>query len=50
VTIVLVEQNARAALKLAHRGYILEVGNIVLEDSAPALLANPEVRKAYLGG
>jgi len=50
VTIVLVEQNARAALKLAHRGYILEVGNIVLDDSASALLANPEVRKAYLGG
>jgi len=50
VTIVLVEQNARAALKLAHRGYILEVGSIVLEDSASALLANPEVREAYLGG
>jgi branched-chain amino acid transport system ATP-binding protein len=50
VTIVLVEQNARAALKLAHRGYIMEVGNIVLEDSAAALLANPEVQKAYLGG
>jgi branched-chain amino acid transport system ATP-binding protein len=50
VTIVLVEQNARAALKLAHRGYILEVGNIVLEDSAAALLANPDVQKAYLGG
>ena len=50
VTIVLVEQNARAALKLAHRGYILEVGNMVLEDSAAALLANPEVQKAYLGG
>lgn len=50
VTIVLVEQNAKAALKLANRGYILEVGNVVLEDSAEALLANPEVRKAYLGG
>jgi len=50
VTIVLVEQNARAALKLANRGYIMEVGNIFLEDSAAALLANPEVRKAYLGG
>jgi branched-chain amino acid transport system ATP-binding protein len=50
VTIVLVEQNARAALKLANRGYIMEVGNMVLEDSAAALLANPEVRKAYLGG
>jgi branched-chain amino acid transport system ATP-binding protein len=50
VTIVLVEQNARAALKLAHRGYIMEVGNIVLEDSAANLLANLEVQKAYLGG
>ena len=50
VTIVLVEQNARAALRLAHRGYILEVGNMVLEDTAAALLANPEVQKAYLGG
>ena len=50
VTIVLVEQNARAALKLAHRGYILEVGNTVLEDTSAALLANPEVQKAYLGG
>jgi branched-chain amino acid transport system ATP-binding protein len=50
VTIVLVEQNAKAALKLADRGYIMEVGNIVLEDSALALLTNPDVRKAYLGG
>jgi branched-chain amino acid transport system ATP-binding protein len=50
VTIVLVEQNAKAALRLANRGYILEVGNVVLEDSAEGLLANPEVRKAYLGG
>jgi branched-chain amino acid transport system ATP-binding protein len=50
VTIVLVEQNAKAALKLANRGYIMEVGNIVLEDAAAALLTNPEVRKAYLGG
>ncbi len=50
VTIVLVEQNARAALKLAHRGYVLEVGRIVLEDRAEALLANSEVRDAYLGG
>ena len=50
VTIVLVEQNARAALKLAHRGYVMEVGRIVLEDRAEALLANPQVREAYLGG
>jgi branched-chain amino acid transport system ATP-binding protein len=50
VTILLVEQNARAALKLAHRGYVMEVGRIVLEDTAEALLANQEVQNAYLGG
>ena len=50
VTILLVEQNARAALKVAHRGYVMEVGRIVLEDRAEALLANPEVQNAYLGG
>jgi len=50
VTIVLVEQNARAALKLAQRGYVMEVGRIMAEDCAEALLANPQVRDAYLGG
>jgi branched-chain amino acid transport system ATP-binding protein len=50
VTVLLVEQNARAALKLAHRGYVMELGRIVLEDSADALLANPEVQSVYLGG
>jgi branched-chain amino acid transport system ATP-binding protein len=50
LTVVLVEQNARAALKLAHRGYVMEVGRIVLEDTAPALLSNPDVQNAYLGG
>jgi branched-chain amino acid transport system ATP-binding protein len=50
VTVILVEQNARAALKLAHRGYVMEVGNIVLQDNAKALLANPDVQSAYLGG
>lgn len=50
VTIVLVEQNARAALKLAGRGYVLEVGNVVMADDAKALLANPDVQNAYLGG
>jgi branched-chain amino acid transport system ATP-binding protein len=49
VTVVLVEQNARAALKLAHRGYVLEVGRIVLADSAAALAADPKVQNAYLG-
>ncbi|WBF68619.1 ABC transporter ATP-binding protein [Desulfovibrio subterraneus] len=50
VTVVLVEQNARAALKLANRGYVMEVGNIVLEDKAESLLNNPDIQKAYLGG
>lgn len=48
-TILLVEQNAFQALRVARRGYVLETGRIVLEDSAPALLENEEVRKAYLG-
>lgn len=50
VTVLLVEQNAKAALKLADRGYVMEVGRIVLEDRSAKLLKNPEVRKAYLGG
>jgi branched-chain amino acid transport system ATP-binding protein len=50
VTVVLVEQNARAALRLAHRGYVMEVGNIVLADEASALASNPRVQAAYLGG
>jgi len=50
VTVVLVEQNARVALKLANRGYVMEVGHIVLEDTAANLLSNPEVQNAYLGG
>jgi len=50
VTVILVEQNAKAALKLAHRGYVMEVGNIVLADSAENLLKNTQVQQAYLGG
>ncbi|WP_036768448.1 high-affinity branched-chain amino acid ABC transporter ATP-binding protein LivF [Photorhabdus australis] len=50
MTIFLVEQNANQALKLADRGYVLENGKIVLEDSGAALLANEAVRNAYLGG
>jgi branched-chain amino acid transport system ATP-binding protein len=49
-TILLVEQNARMALKLAGRGYVLETGNIVLEGTSGELMANPDVRRAYLGG
>lgn len=49
-TILLVEQNARLALKFAQRGYVLENGHLVLEGPAAELLENPEVKKAYLGG
>jgi len=49
VTILLVEQNARAALRLAHKGYVLETGTIVLSGPASQLLADERVRKAYLG-
>lgn len=50
VTVLLVEQNARAALKLATRGYVLEVGRVTREDRAENLLADAGVREAYLGG
>jgi branched-chain amino acid transport system ATP-binding protein len=50
MTIFLVEQNANQALKLADRGYVLENGHVVLQDTGAALLANPAVRQAYLGG
>lgn len=49
-TILLVEQNARMALKFSSRGYVLESGLIVLEGRSDALLNNPDVKKAYLGG
>jgi branched-chain amino acid transport system ATP-binding protein len=49
-TVLLVEQNARAALSMAHRAYVLEVGNIVLEGSGQQLLQDEGVQKAYLGG
>ncbi len=48
-TIFLVEQNANMALKVAHRGYVLEPGRVSMSDTAANLLANDEVRKAYLG-
>jgi branched-chain amino acid transport system ATP-binding protein len=49
ITILLVEQNARAALKVADRGYVLETGRMVLEGTAEDLLANRDVQRAYLG-
>ena len=48
-TVLLVEQNALMALSIASRGYVLETGNIVLQDTASALQQNEMVRKAYLG-
>ena len=49
-TILLIEQNANVALKIANRGYVLETGNIVLTGTGEELLASDEVQKAYLGG
>ena len=49
VTLLLVEQNAKLALEICIRGYVMESGTLVLADSASALLTNPQVRHAYLG-
>ena len=49
-TILLVEQNAHRALEIADRAYVLETGNIVLSDTGDALLHDPKVKEAYLGG
>ena len=48
-TLLLVEQNARAALKLADRGYVIETGSIILDGTAAELRESPEVQRAYLG-
>jgi branched-chain amino acid transport system ATP-binding protein len=50
VTVFLVEQNANKALHVADRGYVLETGRVVLADSADNLLANDDIKRAYLGG
>ncbi|HRI43888.1 MAG TPA: ABC transporter ATP-binding protein [Fimbriimonadaceae bacterium] len=50
VTVLVVEQNANRALDIAHRAYVLETGRIVLSDTGKALLTNPKVKEAYLGG
>jgi branched-chain amino acid transport system ATP-binding protein len=49
VTIFMVEQNANMALSIAHRGYVLQTGRVVLADSAAKLLGNEHLRRAYLG-
>ncbi|MEM5781182.1 MAG: branched-chain amino acid ABC transporter ATP-binding protein, partial [Lawsonibacter sp.] len=50
ITILVVEQNANKALKIAHRGYVLEAGSITLSDTAENLRENDIVQRAYLGG
>jgi branched-chain amino acid transport system ATP-binding protein len=50
MTILLIEQNASLALNLAHRGYVLDTGEVAAEGTSEELLDNPEVKKAYLGG
>jgi branched-chain amino acid transport system ATP-binding protein len=50
LTVLLVEQNANQALRLAHRGYVLVTGRITMEGTGAELLARPEIRDAYLGG
>jgi branched-chain amino acid transport system ATP-binding protein len=49
VTVLLVEQNAAAALEIADRGYVIETGRILFSDKASALLSDPKVKNAYLG-
>ena len=49
MTILLVEQNSNAALQIAHRGYVMETGKLVLEGSAEELRGNDEIQKSYLG-
>jgi branched-chain amino acid transport system ATP-binding protein len=49
VTILLVEQNANQALRIADRGYVLENGHVLYQDTAPALLGDDRIRRAYLG-
>ena len=50
ITILLVEQNAEKALKIADRGYVLETGSITASGTGAELASSPEIRKAYLGG
>ena len=49
VTILLIEQNANMALRIADKAYVLETGNITMEGSGKELLANPKIKEAYLG-
>ena len=50
MTILIVEQNARKALQLSHRAYVIQTGKIMMEGKSDDLLHNPEIEEAYLGG
>jgi branched-chain amino acid transport system ATP-binding protein len=50
ITILMIEQNARQGLEFSHRGYVLELGRNSYEGTGQALIDNPEVRRAFLGG
>jgi branched-chain amino acid transport system ATP-binding protein len=50
ITILVVEQNAKVVLEFAGRGYVLKTGEIIVEGASAELVANPDVKKAYLGG
>jgi branched-chain amino acid transport system ATP-binding protein len=50
MTILVIEQNARLALRFAHRGYVMDSGEIVAHGPSADLMNNPDVKKAYLGG
>ena len=50
ITMLLVEQNANLALEVSHYGYVLEAGNIIIEDASDALIKNERVKESYLGG
>jgi branched-chain amino acid transport system ATP-binding protein len=49
-TILVVEQNAKVALEFANRGYVIKTGEVIAQGSSEELTANPDVKKAYLGG
>jgi branched-chain amino acid transport system ATP-binding protein len=50
ISIIMVEQNSHIALRISQRGYVLETGNIVMEDNSSILIGNEYVKEAYLGG
>ena len=50
IAVLLIEQNARQGLRVSHRGYVMELGRVTYRGTGSALLENPEVQRAFLGG